>query len=54
MYDTLAILLCDTYKTCHNRMFPNKLTKLVSYWISKKIYVEISRSYGILWTSSIY
>lgn len=32
MYDTLAILLCDTYKTCHNRMFPNKLTKLVSYW----------------------
>lgn len=36
MYDTLAILLCDTYKTCHNRMFPNKLTKLVSYWTPRR------------------
>lgn len=36
MNNTLAILLCDTYKTCHNRMFPENLTKLVSYWTPRK------------------
>ena len=36
MIDTNALLLCDTYKTCHDRMYPNSLKTLVSYWVPRK------------------
>ena len=36
MIDTNALLLCDTYKTCHDRMYPNSLNKLVSDWVPRK------------------
>lgn len=31
MNNTLAILLSDTYKQIHNKIYPKGLTKLVSY-----------------------
>lgn len=34
--NTMALLLSDTYKQCHDRMYPNGLTKLVSYWVPRK------------------
>lgn len=34
--DAMALLLSDTYKQCHDRMYPKGLTKLVSYWIPRK------------------
>ena len=36
MIDTNALLLCDTYKCCHDRMYPNSLKTLVSYWVPRK------------------
>ena len=36
MINTLAILLCDTYKTCHVKMYPKTLKKLTSYWVPRK------------------
>ena len=33
MIDMNPMLLCDTYKTVHNMMYPNHLEKLVSYWV---------------------
>ena len=36
MIDTNAMLLCDSYKTCHINMFPKGLTKLYSYWTPRK------------------
>lgn len=36
MIDTAALLLSDTYKQTHDRMYPNGLTKLVSYWTPRK------------------
>lgn len=36
MIQTLALLLCDTYKTCHNRMYPSNLKHLASYWVPRK------------------
>ena len=36
MDNTMALLLSDTYKQCHDRMYPNGLTKLVSYWVRMK------------------
>ena len=30
MDNTMALLLSDTYKQCHDRMYPKGLTKLVS------------------------
>ena len=36
MIDTNALLLCDTYKTCHDRMYPETLNTLVSYWVPRK------------------
>ncbi len=32
----MALLLSDTYKQCHDRMYPIGLTKLVSYWVPRK------------------
>lgn len=34
--DSIALLLSDTYKQCHDRMYPKGLTKLVSYWVPRK------------------
>ena len=40
MDNTMALLLSDTYKQCHDRMYPNGLTKLVSYWVPRKSMLE--------------
>ena len=36
MRDIMALLLSDTYKQTHNRMYPKGLTKLVSYWVPRR------------------
>ena len=36
MDKTMALLLSDTYKQCHDRMYPKGLKKLVSYWVPRK------------------
>ena len=36
MDSAMALLLSDTYKQCHDRMYPKGLTKLVSYWVPRK------------------
>lgn len=36
MDNTMALLLSDTYKQCHDRMYPKGLTKLVSYWVPRR------------------
>lgn len=36
MIDTNAILLSDTYKQCHRRIYPKGLAKLVSYWTPRR------------------
>ena len=36
MENTMALLLSDTYKQCHDRMYPKGLKKLVSYWVPRK------------------
>lgn len=38
--NTMALLLSDTYKQCHDRMYPKGLTKLVSYWVPRKSMLE--------------
>ena len=40
MSSTMALLLSDTYKQCHDRMYPTGLTKLVSYWVPRKSMLE--------------
>ena len=40
MSNTMALLLSDTYKQCHDRMYPVGLTKLVSYWVPRKSMLE--------------
>lgn len=41
MYNnTVSLLLSDTYKQCHDRMYPSNLTKLVSYWTPRKAMIE--------------
>lgn len=40
MSNTMALLLSDTYKQCHDRMYPTGLTKLVSYWVPRKSMLE--------------
>ena len=40
MDNTMALLLSDTYKQCHDRMYPKGLTKLVSYWVPRKSMLE--------------
>lgn len=34
--ETLALLLSDTYKQTHDRMYPKGIKKLVSYWVPRK------------------
>ena len=36
----MALLLSDTYKQVHDRMYPYGLTKLVSYWVPRKSMLE--------------
>ena len=36
MIDTMALLLSDTYKQTHDRMYPNSLNTLVSYLVPRK------------------
>lgn len=36
MIDINAMLLCDTYKTVHNKMYDNRLTNLTSYLVPRK------------------
>lgn len=36
MYNTISLLLSDTYKQTHDRMYPAGLTRLVSYWTPRK------------------
>ena len=36
MENTLAMLLSDTYKHTHSRMYNSGLTKLVSYWVPRR------------------
>ena len=36
MNDVMALLLSDTYKQCHDRMYPKGLKKLVSYWVPRR------------------
>lgn len=36
MNNVLTMLNSDTYKQCHDRMYPKGLTKLVSYWVPRK------------------
>lgn len=38
--NTMTLLLSDTYKQCHDRMYPKGLTKLVSYWVPRKSMLE--------------
>lgn len=33
---TIAILLSDTYKQCHPRMYPDDIERLVSYWVPRR------------------
>lgn len=40
MGNTMALLLSDTYKQCHDWMYPKGLTKLVSYWVPRKSMLE--------------
>lgn len=40
MIDTTALLLSDTYKQTHDRMYPKGLTRLVSYWVPRKSMLE--------------
>ena len=40
MDKTMALLLSDTYKQCHDRMYPKGLKKLVSYWVPRKSMLE--------------
>lgn len=36
MINTVALLLSDTYKQTHDRMYPEGITQLVSYWVPRK------------------
>lgn len=43
------MLLCDTYKTVHNMMYPMGLEKLVSYWVPRKSYFEKEENQKMVW-----
>ncbi len=36
MIQTLALLLCDTYKQVHQDQYPSNLKQLTSYWVPRK------------------
>ena len=49
MINTLAILLCDTYKTCHVKMYPKTLKKLTSYWVPRKSMFVKEENQKMVW-----
>lgn len=49
MLDMNPMLLCDTYKTVHNMMYPEGLTKLVSYWVPRKSYFKNEENQKMVW-----
>lgn len=49
MLDMNPMLLCDTYKTVHNMMYPEKLQHLVSYWVPRKSYFEMEENQKMVW-----
>jgi nicotinamide phosphoribosyltransferase len=49
MIEMNPMLLCDTYKTVHNMMYPQGLEKLVSYWVPRKSYFEKEENQKMVW-----
>lgn len=49
MLDMNPMLLCDTYKTVHNMMYPEGLEKLVSYWVPRKSYFRNEENQKMVW-----
>lgn len=49
MDNTMALLLSDTYKQCHDRMYPIGLTKLVSYWVPRKSMLKTQNEMVFFW-----
>lgn len=49
MLDMNPMLLCDTYKTVHNLMYPEGLEKLVSYWVPRKSMFERPENQKMVW-----
>lgn len=49
MINTLAILLSDTYKQTHDRMYPKSLKKLVSYWVPRKSMFSSEDNQKMVW-----
>ena len=49
MLDMNPMLLCDTYKTVHNMMYPEGLEYLVSYWVPRKSYFEKEGNQKMVW-----
>lgn len=49
MVNTLAILLSDTYKQTHDRMYPKSLKKLVSYWVPRKSMFSSEDNQKMVW-----
>ena len=49
MLDMNPMLLCDTYKTVHNMMYPEGLEYLVSYWVPRKSYFEKEENQKMVW-----
>lgn len=47
--NTLAILLSDTYKQTHDRMYPKNLKKLVSYWVPRKSMFVNEENQKMVW-----
>lgn len=49
MINIPAILLSDTYKQTHDRMYPKSLNKLVSYWVPRKSMFEKPENQKMVW-----
>lgn len=49
MIDTLAIILSDTYKQTHDRMYPKNLKTLVSYWVPRKSMFKGEENQKMVW-----
>lgn len=49
MINTLAILLSDTYKQTHDRMYPTSLKKLTSYWVPRKSMFNNEDNQKMVW-----
>ena len=49
MLDMNPMLLCDTYKTVHNLMYPKGLRRLVSYWVPRRSMFEKPENQKMCW-----